>query len=185
MGWRGGSVLETLKKMLAYKAWANELTFDAVGALPVGEDQLLRATRWESIAYTLSHVLVVDDIFRCHLSGKSHRYTFRNVEERLEIVTIRDRQREMDCWYREFASGLDEATLEQIVTFEFVGGGRGAMTRADIFMHVVNHGTYHRGLVSDMMCQIPADMPTNDLPVFLRDSWKSETAVAAREINGC
>src|SRR5256885_7587344 len=36
-------------------------------------------------------------------------------------------------------------------SFEFVGGGQGAMTREQIVLHVVNHGSYHRGFVSDMM----------------------------------
>ena len=47
------------------------------------------------------------------------------------------------------------------------------MTRAEILLHVVNHGTYHRGLVSDMMYQIPITPLTNDLTVFLRDHWHS------------
>jgi len=164
-------MLAMLRKMLAYKAWANELTYDAVEALPPGEDQSPRVTRWESIAYTLSHVMVVDDIFRCHLEGRLHAYTFRNIDARLPTTAIRERQRELDHWYRNLASRLDDAALEDVVTFEFVGGGQGAITRAEILMHVVNHATYHRGLVSDMMCQIPADMPANDLPVFLRDVW--------------
>lgn len=171
-------MLAILRKMLAYKSWANELTYGAVEALPPGEAQAPRVTRWESIAYTLSHVLVVDDIFRCHLTGRSHSYSFRNVEERLGIATLRDRQREMDCWYREWTSGLDENALADVVEFDFVGGGRGAMSRADMLLHVVNHGTYHRGLVSDMLCQIPADMPVNDLPVFLRDVWQLDGGAA-------
>lgn len=162
-------MLELLAKMLAYKAWANELTFTAIEALPPGEDQAPRATRWESIAYTLSHVLVVDDIFRHHLTGRPHFYSFRNLKERLSVTEIRDRQREMDRWYCKTASTMDEAALATIVMFEFAGGAHGAMTRAEILLHVVNHATYHRGLVSDMMCQIPADIPANDLPVFLRD----------------
>lgn len=173
-------MLAMLRKMLAYKSWANQLTFGAVEALPPGEDQLPRATRWESITYTLSHVLVVDDIFRCHLEGRPHAYTFRNIEARLPTAAIRERQREMDNWYRNFAWGLDDSMLAEVVSFEFVGGGEGAMTRAEILIHIVNHGTYHRGLVSDMMCQIPAEMPTNDLPVFLRDAWNSSMEVPAR-----
>jgi len=43
------------------------------------------------------------------------------------------------------------------------------MSRSDMILHVVNHGTYHRGLVSDMMYQVPAVPPANDLTVYLRD----------------
>ena len=159
----------TLNKLLAYKAWANELTFDCVAALPPHEVERKRCTRWESIGYTLSHVLVVDDIFKHHLEGDRHPYSIRNTQDRLPIAALWARQRDIDRWYTEYAARLTPGALEEMVSFAFVGGGRGEMTRAEILLHVVNHGTYHRGLISDMLCHVPAEMPANDLPVFLRD----------------
>jgi len=44
------------------------------------------------------------------------------------------------------------------------------MTCGEMLLHVVNHGTYHRGLVADMMYQAGVTPPTTDLPVFLRDA---------------
>jgi uncharacterized damage-inducible protein DinB len=67
--------------------------------------------------------------------------------------------------------------LLDIVNFRFVDGGTGAMSRSEIILHIVNHGTYHRGLVSDMMYQVPAVPPTNDLTVYLRDVIHSPTKV--------
>ena len=64
---------------------------------------------------------------------------------------------------------LTDSGLERRVDFTFVGGGEGTMTCAEILMHLVNHGTYHRGYVADMLYQVPANPPTTDLPVFLRD----------------
>lgn len=162
---------DTLAKLLAYKQWANELTFDALQALPPEEVARVRETRWESIAYTLSHVLVVDDIFRCHLTNVPHAYSFRNTADRPSLIELRRRQDEMDRWYRAHLDTLADGDLTETIRFRFVGGGEGSMTRADMLLHVVNHATYHRGLVSDMMCRIPAEMPANDLPVFLRDVW--------------
>lgn len=158
-----------LEKLLSYKAWANELTFSTVSALPPGEAERPRQTRWESIAYTLSHVLVVDDIFKHHLQGERHSYSYRNMDARLNIAELWERQRIMDRWYADFAAQIRPAAMNETLSFEFVGGGKGEMTRAEILFHIVNHGTYHRGLISDMLCQVPADMPANDLPVFLRD----------------
>lgn len=139
---------EMLKTMLAYKAWANELTYHTVSELPPGEAQRPRQTRWESIAYTLSHVLVVDDIFKHHLQGERHSYGYRNCDERLDIAELWARQRMMDQWHAGFAAKLSPEALDETVSFEFVGGGMGKMTRAEILLHLVNHGTYHRGLVS-------------------------------------
>ncbi len=55
-----------------------------------------------------------------------------------------------------------------------IGGGRGSMTRGDILLHVVNHTTYHRGHVADMLYSMHVTPPTTDLPVFLRDApdWR-------------
>jgi uncharacterized damage-inducible protein DinB len=58
------------------------------------------------------------------------------------------------------------------INFDFIGGGKGAMTREEMILHIVNHGTYHRGLVADMMYQVPLVPPSTDLPVFLRDVAK-------------
>ena len=162
-----------LKMLMVYKAWANELTFATIAEMGEAEAIKHRPTRWESIAYTLSHVWVVDDLFRRHLEGRPHSYSFRNIPERLAPAEIHTRQREMDAWYIAYAAGLSEAEAAQTVAFAYVGGGAGHMTRAEILLHIVNHGTYHRGLVSDMMYQIPITPHTNDLTVFLRDHWHS------------
>jgi uncharacterized damage-inducible protein DinB len=69
----------------------------------------------------------------------------------------------------DYAHSISEEDLLEIVSFQFVDGGEGAMSRSDMILHVVNHGTYHRGLVSDMMYQVPAMPPANDLTVYLRD----------------
>ena len=41
------------------------------------------------------------------------------------------------------------------------------MIRADIVLHTVNHGTYHRGHVTQMMRAWQAP-PITDYPVFLK-----------------
>lgn len=169
-------MIDTLEMLLAYKEWANAISYEVVAGLPPGEAARLRATRWESISYTLSHVLAVDDIFRCHLLAVPHAYAIRNFAAPLPLAEIGERQREMDAWYRDHATKLDERGLQNVVAFEFVGGGRGALRRADILLHVVNHGTYHRGLISDMLCQVPAEMPANDLTVFLREAWPPQNS---------
>ena len=43
------------------------------------------------------------------------------------------------------------------------------MTRGEILLHLVNHATYHRGFVGDMLNQASVNPPPTDLTVFLRD----------------
>jgi uncharacterized damage-inducible protein DinB len=156
-------------RMLArYKAWANGITFRALMALPEGEALRPRPTRFGNMVHTLNHVHVVDDIFRAHLEGRAHGYTARNTQHTPTLLRLWEDVQAMDRWYVSYADRLSEDALNETVHFEFVGGGHAAMTREEILLHVVNHGTYHRGFVGDMLYQVPVVPPANDLPVFLR-----------------
>jgi uncharacterized damage-inducible protein DinB len=121
------------------------------------------------MVHTLSHNYVIDRIFQAHLEGRDHGYAARNTEGHPPLAELRHAQRELDRWYIAAFDAMDEARLAEKIRFTFVGGGEGVMTRAEILQHLVNHTTYHRGFVAQMICDIPARPPTTDLTVYLRD----------------
>lgn len=164
-------IAATIRLLVRYKAWANRITFDHVMALPEGEAERQRPTRFGSIVHTLNHVHVIDDIFRAHLEGRSHGHAARNTDHPPALADLWAAVQAMDRWYIACADQLTEQALAETVRFEFVGGGKGAMTRGQILLHIVNHATYHRGFVGDMLYQLPAASPANDLPVFLRELY--------------
>lgn len=164
------SLVETTQKLLRFKRWQNRITFKTVMDLPESESLKVRETRFGTMVSTLNHVYVVDDIFKAHLSGAKHSYTARNTETHPPLVELWEAQQVMDDWYVDYAAGLTAEQLYEIVHFTFVGGGEGAMSRADILMHIVNHGNYHRGFVGDMFYQAGVTPPATDYPVFLRDA---------------
>ena len=86
------------------------------------------------------------------------------------LAQLREQQQALDDWYILYADGLAGDVQSEVVHFRFVDGGEGAMTRGDMLLHVVNHKTFHRGYVADMMYQVPSKPPSMDLPVFLRDA---------------
>jgi uncharacterized damage-inducible protein DinB len=165
------SLKKELLKLLSYKAWANNLTFASLLVLPEPELYKERETNFKTIVSTLSHVYVVDDIFKAHLTGLPHCYLTRNRAEGFDLAELIKEQQEIDEWYVDFISSIDERALGSHILFEFVGGGEGNMSVSEIVFHLVNHGTYHRGFVNDMMYQIPAIPPANDLTVYLRDVY--------------
>jgi uncharacterized damage-inducible protein DinB len=98
----------------------------------------------------------------------SHGLTTRNPEQCPSFDELDYMQREMDAWFVSYADGLAASAMDEAVEFTFIGGGAGVMSRAEILMHVVNHTTYHRGHIADMMYATEVPPPTTDLPVFLR-----------------
>ena len=50
-----------------------------------------------------------------------------------------------------------------------------------LFMHLVNHASYHRGWVCEMFFDVPAKPPATDLPVFLMYHPESGFSHASRD----
>jgi uncharacterized damage-inducible protein DinB len=157
------------RTLTRYNAWASELIFAAVAALPEGEATKPRRSVFKSIVHTLNHSYVIDRIFQAHLEGRDHGYTARNTESHPPLEELWRAQRELDRWYIAAYDAMDEGRLAEKIGFTFVGGGEGVMTRGEILQHLVNHTSYHRGFVAQMIYDIPARPPTTDLTVYLRD----------------
>ena len=163
---------KTAGQLARYNAWANRTIFDAVAALPPGEAEKPRATLFKNMVHTLNHNYVIDRIFQAHLEGRKHGYGARNTQDHPPLAELWRAQQEVDAWYVDWARRVAEPELDEVVRFEFVGGGDGAMTRGQILLHLVNHTSYHRGFVADMFYQVPVRPPVTDLTVYLRDVEK-------------
>lgn len=53
------------------------------------------------------------------------------------------------------------------------------MPKGAMFLHVINHKTYHRGWVSQMFFDWGAQPPESDLSVYLADFSAPDRAAAA------
>jgi uncharacterized damage-inducible protein DinB len=158
------------RTLTRYNAWANEVIFKAVAGLPEGEAVKPRQSVFRNMVHTLNHNYVIDRIFQAHLEGRRHGYSARNTPEHPPLAELWRAQQAIDRWYVDWSDAISEAALDEKVSFTYVGGGEGVMTRGEILQHLVNHTSYHRGFVAQMMYEVPARPPTTDLTVFLRDA---------------
>lgn len=164
---------DKLLMLVAYKRWADAIALESARAIPAEELLKARQTTFGNILMTLNHVYVVDDIFRHHLEGRPHTYSFRNTEAVPTLAQLAAAVRDMDDWYVDQVRSWSQAERDEPIAFKFIGGGAGRLSREDIVLHVVNHTTYHRGFVGDMLKQFPYHWPANDLTVFVRDVWSA------------
>ena len=158
-----------LVSLTKYKKWANDLIFKSLK--DVSEEDLYapRPIVFGSLAHTINHTYCMDRVWQAHLQNMSHEFTTRNPMELPTLGRLSVMQSELDAWFVAYADSLSVSTENEIVEFEFIGGGFGAMSRRDILLHVVNHGTYHRGNITGIMYDCSVMPPTTDYPVFLRE----------------
>jgi uncharacterized damage-inducible protein DinB len=157
------TAIDKLRMLMRYTAWADARLFDTLAALPHDTPALAGMVK------TLNHAYVVDLIWKAHLEGKPHGFRERNTETQPGLQQLREAQAGSDRWYIAYADGLSEAAHDATLSFRFVDGGAGAMTRGDMLLHVANHKTYHRGYVAQMLYDRGSRAPVMDLPVFFRD----------------
>jgi len=150
-----------------YKAWADRLMFDAVAKLPEEEWDRPRQTLFKTIVGTLNHNYVVDLIWQAHLEGREHGFNARNMVLHPKLADLWQAQQTMNDWVIDWSGKQSDLTLDEAVSFKFISGEQAVMSRGAIFLHLVNHASYHRGWVAEMFFQVPAKPPTTDLPVFM------------------
>ncbi len=150
-----------LRILTRYTRWANQRLFAALATQASnGTTDMLKI---------LAHANIVDQIWRGHLLDRPHGFTSRVAQVIPSLSDLAASQCELDSWYIDYADQLSADQLDEVVNFQFVDGGDGAMSRGDMLLHVANHKTYHRGYVAQMLYGIGSRPPVIDLPVFLRD----------------
>ena len=159
----------TARMLARYNQWTDQLTFDAVAALPGDEATRPRVGLFKSMVHMLNHNYVIDRIFQAHLEGRPHGYGARNTPEAPPLDQLKRDQEEIDAWYVAWSDRLTPQAIDEKVKFTYVGGGDGMLSRGEILMHLVNHHSYHRGFVAEMFYSAKHRPPTTDLTVFLRD----------------
>lgn len=160
----------TARMLTRYNQWANKTVFDAVAALPEGEATKPRVSLFKNMVHMLNHNYVIDRIFQAHLEGREHGYAARNTPDHPPLAELWLAQQEVDAWYVAWSDRLTPAAIDEKVKFTYVGGGEGEMSRGEILMHIVNHTTYHRGFVGEMIFNLKIRAPAADFTVFLRDA---------------
>ena len=164
------------RTLARYNAWANEVLFAGVAALPAGEATKERPTLFKTMVGTLNHLYVIDLMWQAHIEGRPHGFTRRDDVLFPKLDELWRAQQKLDAWYLDWASAQSESDLAIPVPFTLTTGNKGVMTRGEVLLHVVNHSTYHRGWVCDLFFQVPARPPETDLPVYVREIAKEDTA---------
>ena len=163
------NALDHCSMLARYKAWGSRMIFAAAAQLPAEDVTRPRKSVFKSIAHMLNHIHVIDRVFQAHLEGRAHGYGARNTPGHPPLAELQRALEEMDAWYVALSDRLTPESAAEKIRFDYIGGGEGVMTRAEMLLHVVNHATYHRGFVADFFYQIPVQPPATDLTVYLRD----------------
>lgn len=161
--------LSDLKELTEYHAWANDRILQAVEALSPDAYNRDLGSSFPSIAATLAHLMTAEAIWMGRWLGVSIP-TVR-LEEIPTPAAARERWSALQERLRRFVDGLGPEKLQAVTQVRTSQGREFRHSLHEMLLHLLNHGTYHRGQVVTMLRQAGADAPSTDLIQFYR--WRS------------
>lgn len=167
----------TLLSLFRYKAWADGELLDTLATL----DAAQYGEAHHTALRIFNHIHVVDAIFKANLLGERHGFTATNTPETPTLAMLRTAIGQLDAWYLDYVADLSQADGEAVLSFNFVDGDKGQMSRAEMLLHLVTHGGYHRGAIGRILVQCGITPPRDTLTTFLHRSEPGRRGDAAQE----
>ncbi|HEX7651049.1 MAG TPA: DinB family protein [Noviherbaspirillum sp.] len=155
--------VSVLVSAFQYKQWADRRTLDAAKSIEGSED----AQPLSFIRQQLNHMVIVEELFRARLLGDEPLHCSTNTEIVPSLNELDLKLTFSNQWLISYVADLHPETLNDQLSFEFVDGQRGRMTRLEILFHLVNHGTYHRGAIGHALDLAKALRPADTYTVFI------------------
>jgi uncharacterized damage-inducible protein DinB len=157
---------DTLRLHLDYTAWASARLLEAAGNLSPEEVTRNFDTADKSVAGTLGHIFAADRVWMARVEGVTLK-AFISPEDRELDYLQREWPALLDRW-RKWAAGFTDETTLECATYRDLKGNEWSTPYWQIIMHVVNHGTHHRGQVAGFLRAMGKIPPPLDLIAYYR-----------------
>jgi uncharacterized damage-inducible protein DinB len=158
--------VEDLKEHLAYSAWASQRLVHAVSELT--EAELLRdfQTSDHTALGTLVHTFAADRLWLARMRKAPRPQYSSEADYHLSVLQNEwpEVYRQWDHWL----DGLNDDAVSADLTYQDMRGNSWTQPVWKLVMHVVNHGTHHRGQVSGFLRILGRVPPVLDLVAFHR-----------------
>lgn len=153
--------------LFAYNAWANRRIFDAVAALP--EEQYLRDLKSShgGIHGTLAHIVWAEQLWLHRWVGKPNPAVPQGAELK-SLGEVRSCWEAVEAERGSFLAGFNEQRLEDTIRVQPSSGGAFTHTFRQMFRHLINHSSYHRGQIVTLLRQLGSRPPNTDLIRYYR-----------------
>jgi uncharacterized damage-inducible protein DinB len=159
-----------LERLLSYHGWAYQRLFQGLQALDEAQYRAPRGLFFGSIHGTLNHLAVADRIWLARLRAQPQPFASLDAEAAAERSALADYlQHGVQAWLEQLRP-YDDAGLLHSLAYRNMRGEAQAKPIADLVLHLVNHGSHHRGQISAALTAMGQPAPTLDYLYFLPDA---------------
>ncbi|MGH7529514.1 MAG: DinB family protein [Gemmatimonadales bacterium] len=156
-------------ELFRYNAWATRILFDAVAPSRVPEEDYFRdlQSSFGGIHGTLQHIVWAEQLWLNRWLMWPNPAVYQG-KDLTTLDAVRGRWEEVEAERNAFLGGMTDARLDDTRVVKPTAGGEFAHTFRQMFRHLINHSSYHRGQVVTFLRQLGHPAPNTDLIRFYR-----------------
>jgi uncharacterized damage-inducible protein DinB len=160
--------LAYLQTLLDYHYWARDIVLDAVTVLPREKFTQPVESSFKSLRDTVAHMYAADFVWYARWMGKAPQGLIA-YDRFPDATSLRTAWKDLEADVRQLVNNLGEAGMTQLFDYTLLSGAPDTAPFWQMLVHVVNHGSYHRGQVTTLMRQLGAHPPKpTDMIAFFR-----------------
>ena len=153
---------ELLKQYAAYNIWASQRIFEVIVALPEEKQMAEMPSSFNSLFKTVLHMLDAENIWwqRMKMNERitvpSENFT-GNMKELSDTLSLQSKS------WEDWVSNASDLSLEHVFQYYNTKTEHFKMPVYQMLLHVFNHGTYHRGQLTNLLRQVGVEkLPQTD-----------------------
>jgi len=163
---------ELLKQYTAYNSWATQKICEVILALPEEKQLAEVPSSYNSLYKTVLHIWDAESIWWQRMK-LLERFTIPNqVFKGTMKEMVAELQQQSRAW-EEWVANASELSIEHVFQYKTFDKQQFKQPTWQVIMHVVNHGTYHRGQLINMLRQLGVEkLPATDFSFWARGQKK-------------
>ncbi|MCK2005283.1 DinB family protein [[Brevibacterium] frigoritolerans] len=161
---------EPVLEMYNYHAWANGVIIDRLNELPEHVYHKEIQSGFSSVSKVLSHIYLTDYAWFDIISGISMDEAMASsskLKEEVEKKSIEEMKKTFIDLYERNKAILGTVDMEKVMVVDNPYAGSLETTISESVLHVVTHGSYHRGNIATMLRQMGHTSVMQDFGLYL------------------
>lgn len=152
---------DSFASLVAYTRWADARLLAPCAELTPAQYTLELGGSFPTLQATVAHLAGSAKLWSLRLGG----LPYAGLAPAAEIPDVATALARLGEAYEIFATVAPawEATRLDTFTYHNLAGVETTRPKWQIFRHIVNHGTYHRGQIANMLRQVGVKPPSTDL----------------------
>src|SRR5262245_13998187 len=158
-----------IRVLIDYNYWSRDRTL--LSAESLSAEQLSRnlGSSFGSVLDTLVHMYSAEWVWYSRWQGESPT-AFPDKDRFGTLADLREAWLGLEHQIRSFVGGLDAERLGRPLDYRLMSGQTSTSVHWQMIVHVINHGSYHRGQIATMLRQLGAKpAASTDMIAFFRE----------------